>query len=431
MKTLLKSLVVKILVFEARILLKRHKPTIIAITGSVGKTTTKDAIYVAIKDQFKSVRKSEKSYNSEIGVPLTVLGLSNAWSNPFLWFRNIIDGFFTSLFSRQYPDVLVLETGIDRPGDMESLVSWLTPDVVILTRLPEVPVHVEYFKTPEAVVAEKMKLVTAMKPNGVLIYNRDDMVIEAQLPTVLQRRVGFGRFLEADYQASNDRVVYYDDRPSGVGFLVRYQGVSQEIVVNGTVGTHCVYSCTAAVAVAVELGLSFETTIKALSTLDVTSGRMRLISGLKGSQLIDDTYNSSPVACEHALETLRELKYASRKIVVLGDMLELGRFSVDEHRRIGALVSEVADVLLTVGVRARGIAEGALSAGMHESVIFQYDDVARAGRELQALLKLGDFVLIKASQGIRAERIVEEVMAEPERASELLARQSREWQNIA
>jgi UDP-N-acetylmuramyl pentapeptide synthase len=124
------------------------------------------------------------------------------------------------------------------------------------------------------------------------------------------------------------------------------------------------------------------------------------------------------------------MQYAKRKIAVLGDMLELGKFSSQEHLRIGGVAAECADVVITVGVRARQIAEGALNHGVPESNVFQYDDVARAGRELQAMLRAGDVVLVKASQGIRAERIIEEVMADPEQAGQLLVRQDRAWKRI-
>jgi UDP-N-acetylmuramoyl-tripeptide--D-alanyl-D-alanine ligase len=430
MKAFLKSIVVTILVAEANILLKRHKPKIVAVTGSVGKTTTKDAIFAAIKNNIYA-RKSEKSFNSDIGVPLTVLGLPNAWNNPLLWLRNIVEGLLIALFSRTYPEVLILEAGIDRPGDMERLTKWLKPDIVVLTKLPAVPVHVEFFSSPEAVVEEKMKLVSALRPEGVLVYNHDDTVIEEQLPRVLQRKVGFGRYTETDFIARADRTVYRDDQPVGVSFTLSQYGNEHEVVVLDTIGSQLVYACSAAIAVADELSVPIEAAVESLRTFRAPNGRMRLIPGIKSTLLIDDTYNSSPVAVEQALTTLQELNYARRKIVVLGDMLELGRFSTDEHRRIGTLVPNAAQILFTVGVRARTIAEGALAAGMSEKHIFQYDDVARAGRELQAILNPGDVVLVKASQGIRAERIVEEVMKDPEQAPEMLVRQDEAWVNIA
>jgi UDP-N-acetylmuramoyl-tripeptide--D-alanyl-D-alanine ligase len=426
MKDFCKHIVVSILSYQAKVLLKRHHPTIIAITGNVGKTTTKDAVYAAIKNSL-ATRKSEKSFNSEIGVPVTVLGLNNAWSNPFLWIKNIIDGFFIAFFSKEYPAVLVLEMGIDRPGDMEKITTWVKPDIVVLTRLPSVPVHIEYFNTPEQVVEEKMKLVKALKPEGTLVYNADDTLIIKEIPGVLQRAIGFSRYLPSAYQGSEDKIVYQDDEPVGTTFTISYQGHAETVQIGGTVGTQHVYACTAAVAVAGALGVFEGDAVQGLKELRTPNGRMRIIKGLKGTTLIDDTYNSSPTACEQALQTLSEVKYAKRKIAILGDMLELGKFSTDEHKKIGALVSKSADVLITVGVRAQKFAEGALAAGMDESNMLQYDDSVSAGRELQALLQPGDVVLVKASQGIRAERIVEEVMADPLSASELLVRQEDEW----
>jgi UDP-N-acetylmuramoyl-tripeptide--D-alanyl-D-alanine ligase len=429
MKKIFKTIVVSILTAEAAFLLRRKKPTIVAITGSVGKTSTKDAIYAAVKGSIKA-RKSQKSFNSDIGVPLTVLGLPNGWSNPFLWLKNIFDGFLTAVFSRDYPDVLILETGIDNPGDMEKLTQWMKPDLVVLTRLPNIPVHVEAFKSPEAVVAEKMKLVTALKASGKLIFNNDDSIIQAQLPDVLQQLVSFSRYLPADFQASADKIVYADDKPIAVEFVLTHLGEKHKVQLNDTVGTQHMYAVCAAIAVANELGVDVKTAISSVQSLRTPNGRMRLIPALKSSLLIDDTYNSSPIATESALQALAEVKYADRKIAVLGDMLELGKFSAEQHKQIGQKVADVAQVLFTVGVRARGIAEGALAGGMAESNIFQYDDVQRAGQELQAFLKSGDVVLVKASQGIRAERIIEEVMDAPEQASDLLVRQDAVWKTV-
>jgi UDP-N-acetylmuramoyl-tripeptide--D-alanyl-D-alanine ligase len=430
MKATFRSIITAILIAEASILLRRHKPRIISVTGSVGKTSTKDAIFAAVKNNVYA-RKSEKSFNSEIGVPLTVLGLPNAWNNPFLWFRNLLEGFFIAFFSRSYPEVLILETGIDRPGDMERLTRWLKPDIVVLTRLPEVPVHVEYFSSPQAVIEEKMKIVQALQPEGVCIYNNDDSLIQARLPEILQKKVGFGRYQETDFTIRDDSTVYQDDQPVGTRFGIIHFGNRYEILINDTIGTPLAYACAAAIAVADELSVPIEAAIASLQDLRTPNGRMRLIPGIKATLIIDDTYNASPVAVEQALSSLLEIRYAKRKIVVLGDMLELGKFSTDEHLRIGSLVPKTAQILFTVGVRARAIAEGALAAGMSEKHIFQYDDALKAGRELQALITAGDMILVKASQGIRAERIVEEIMAEPEQAHELLVRQEKAWQDIA
>ncbi|MCA9362335.1 hypothetical protein KC906_03085, partial [Candidatus Kaiserbacteria bacterium] len=249
MKRVFKSIVVRILTAEASVLIRRMKPKVIAVTGSVGKTSTKDAIFAAIKNNIYA-RKSEKSFNSEIGVPLTVLGLPNAWNNPLYWLWNIVDGFFTAFFTRDYPEVLILETGIDRPGDMKRLTRWVQPDIVVLTRLPSVPVHVEYFKTPEAVVEEKFKLIEALKPDGVLIYNHDDTAITERLAGVLQRQVGFGRYVPTDFTTRDDKVVYQDDQPTGVEFLIERYGNAYKVHLRNTIGMQHAYACAAAAAVA-------------------------------------------------------------------------------------------------------------------------------------------------------------------------------------
>lgn len=429
MKSFFKQIVVSILTAEAKLLLNRAKPKIIAITGSVGKTTTKDAIYHVLKDHVRA-RKSEKSFNSEIGVPLSVLGLGNAWNNPFLWLKNLVDGFFIAAFPHKYPEVLVLEMGVDRPGDMALLTDWIKPDVVVLTRLPRVPVHVEYFDTPEAVIAEKMKLVEALKPDGILVYNHDDEEVIKVAEGVRQQAIGYSRYAPSQFFASGDQVFYEGNLPGGVEFKVRY--INEEVPVRfaGALGVQNTHSVTAACAVASIFDVSLAEAAKAVSSFVPPPGRMRIVPGLKGTLIIDDTYNSSPVAAERALSSLFEMKGFKRKIAVLGDMLELGRYSVSEHEKVGEQAAEGSDVIITVGVRAQGIAKQALAFGFSEKDIYQFDEVEKAGKELQSLIEEGDVILVKGSQGMRMERIVKEIMAEPKRSKELLVRQSEVWQKL-
>ena len=339
----------------------------------------------------------------------------------------MLDGFFIAFFSREYPTYLILETGVDRPGDMSKLTQWLTPNIVVLTRFPDIPVHVEYFATPEAVIKEKMQLATALAPDGVIVYNHDDELIKAELVGVRQQAIGYGRYLPTQFNASADEIVYNDDVPVGIGFTVNFVAESVSVRVNGAIGVPLVYTYTGAMAVAAQCGISLIEAAKALSAHEPPNGRMRIIKGLKGSILLDDTYNSSPIATEQALATLKEVKHAKRKIAVLGDMLELGKYSATEHERIGSIVADVADALFTVGVRSRKTAEGALEFGLDEEHIFQYEEGAKAGKELQAYLQPGDVVLIKGSQGLRMEKVVEEVMAHPEEASYTLVRQDTAW----
>ncbi len=429
MKHLFKKIVVTILTYEARVLLKRTKPYIIAVTGSVGKTSTKDAIFAVLKD-YKRTRKSDKSFNSEIGVPLSVLGLPNAWSNPVMWCKNFIEGFFVAFFSSHYPEVLVLETGVDRPGDMAKLTAWLKPDMVVMTRLPDVPVHVEYFGTPEAVVAEKMQLLAALKPTGVFIYNHDDMQLQAAAKEVRQQAFGYGREMPTHVTASRDRILYNDDMPVGTACEISYLAETATFKVYGALGLQSIYSYIAACAVGVALEVPLSHCAEVLAQYEPPAGRMRIVPGIKSTLIIDDTYNASPIAVEASLQTLKELRGFKRRIAVLGDMLELGQYSSREHERIGTLAASCVDMLLTVGVRSCKIAEGALENGLSEKNILQYDESTQAGKELQNIVQLGDVILVKASQGIRAEKIVEEIMAEPNRAPELLARQDTTWRSM-
>ena len=167
--------------------------------------------------------------------------------------------------------------------------------------------------------------------------------------------------------------------------------------------------------------------VEALAKFKTPKGRSRVIEGIKGTYIIDDTYNSSPVAAEAAIATLSQFKTLGKKIAVLGDMLELGKYAVAEHKRIGALAGGVCDTLLCVGVRARYMAEGAEAGGLSEKNIFQFDDAREAGKFLEQLIKTGDVILVKGSQSMRMERVVEEIMAHPEQKEELLVRQEEEW----
>jgi len=426
MKQFFKNIIVAIITFEAKVLLKRRKPKIIAITGSVGKTSAKDAIYTVLKDHVHA-RKSQKSYNSEIGVPLSVLGLENGWNNPLLWLKNIFDGAIVAFISRDYPEVLVLEVGVDRPGDMHTLTQWVQPDIVVLTRLPDVPVHVEYFNAPEDVIAEKMQLVHALKEDGVLIYNNDDEKIRSEVVNVRQQSFGFSRYSPSHFTTCSDEVIYKDGKVVGVECMLEHIGEKTMFQVYGSLGVQHAYNYAAAIAVGTQFDISLFDASKALASHMPPQGRMRLIEGVKDTVVLDDTYNSSPVAAEQALQTVKELQGVGKKIAVLGDMLELGRYSVREHERIGERAVASVDILITIGLRSRKIAQGALDHGMDESKIFQYEDIQRAGTKLLQMIEENDVILVKASQSVRAERLVKRLMKNPGDAPKLLARQSKKW----
>lgn len=427
MKNLFKKIVSKILQFESTLILRKYNPKIVAVTGSVGKTSTKDAIFSVMASSF-FVRKSEKSFNSDIGIPLTIIGCENAWNNPIKWLKNIWTGFSLIIFKEKYPEWLVIEVGADRPGDIKGISKWLKPDIAVLTRFAKTPVHVEFFRSRENLIREKEYLVDALKHDGVLVANADDEDVMKMASNVKSKILTYGIFGDAEVRASKISIDY-SPKPSGMLFKVEHSGNSVPVVIKGSLGLQNIYSSLAAISVGISQGINIIKANEGLLKHEPPKGRMRIIEGIKNTTIIDDTYNSSPVALHSALEILKEVKTSSRRIAVLADMMELGKFSVQEHYEIGKIVAESSDILLTVGVRARKIAEGALDNEMSEKNIFQFDNSIEAGDFIKDMLKDGDIVLVKGSQSTRMERLVEKIMVEPEKASEILVRQEEEWKN--
>lgn len=426
MREFFKKIIIFILNLEARICIWRHKPKIIAITGSVGKTSTKDAVFSVLKDSFY-VRKSEKSFNSEIGLPLSILGLENAWNNPFYWILNIFLGLYKAVFSLHYPEWLILELGVDHPGDMEKVSKWLKTDIVVFTQFGTVPVHVEFFNSPEEIIKEKSKLLHSLKKDGVLILNYDDRNVLALKEKSLNKTITFGFSEDVDMQASNADILYEDGRPSGTIFRADYSGNSLPVRIAGALGRGHIYPALVALSVGLALNMNIFKISEVLSSHRAPLGRMNIIEGVSGSIIIDDTYNSSPVAVGEALSTLEKIETSGRKIAVLGDMMELGRYSDEEHKKVGELASSVADIIVAVGIRAKGIAESALLSGMSENNVLKFDSSIEAGDKLKNLVKEDDVILVKGSQSMRMERVVEKLMAKPDDKKKLLVRQDKEW----
>jgi UDP-N-acetylmuramoyl-tripeptide--D-alanyl-D-alanine ligase len=428
-KNIFKKITAKILELLARAILRKYRPKVIAITGSVGKTSTKDAIYAVISKSFYA-RKSEKSFNSDIGIPLTIIGCNNAWLNPIKWLQNFWRGISLILFKNAYPEWLVLEVGADRPGDIKKVSEWLKPDLVVVTKFAKVPVHIEYFKSRDEVISEKGHLVNALKHDGILVLNSDDADVFAFRNKTTNKILTYGLLGDAKIRATNYSVYYSEDslEPFGVHFKVEYEGNCLPVKIIGTLGSNNIYSALAALAVGVSLGLNMVEAAGNLSRFVPPRGRMNLIKGVNKSTIIDDTYNSSPVALISALETLRDIKTRKRKIAILGDMMELGRHTVESHKEAGVLTATVCDLLVTVGLRSRSLAESAIDSGLDEDSVLQFDNSVEAGNYIKEIIKEGDIILVKGSQSTRMEKVVKEIMAEPGQASELLVRQEEEWQ---
>lgn len=430
MKEVFKYVIVNILEIEARLVLKKYQPRIIAVTGSVGKTSAKDAIYEVLRES-EHVRKSEKSFNSEIGIPLTILGRPNAWGSVTGWLANILYGINLILFKHSYPKVLVLEVGADRPGDIERVGKWLKPDIAMVTWLGELPVHVEFFESPEALFREKAFLVKALKPNGVLILNGDDEKTREMADYTDATTVMYGLEEDVHIRASHIQPFYKRGKrvktPAGVQCKVEANEVQSLLRITGALGKGYVYTALAGFAVGSVRGLSSEYITKRLSEFETTRGRMRLIEGKESTTIIDDTYNSSPVAVTEALNALKNIEVSGKRIAVLGDMLELGAYSVEAHKEMGRQAAASCDIFVSVGVRSQTALRIAQEAGMSEQKTYMAKDATEAAKFVESILEKGDIVLVKASQSVRLERVVESLMKEPEQARQLLVRQDEAW----
>src|SRR3989344_3856775 len=228
-KNVLKSILQKILAGLARRVIRRYEPIIIGITGSVGKTSTRDAIAVVARKRY-SVRTAEKNYNTEMGLPLTILGMEHYGRNIFLWAIHLAAAFFRITFDREsYPEALVLEYGIDRPGDMDVLISIVRPHIAVFTSIGDIPVHVEYFRDPEALVAEKTKLAAATPADGYVILNYDDSRVLAMKTRAHAKIVTYGKSLGADVRVMNSELQMKKDDifgeiPDGMSFKIHYKG---------------------------------------------------------------------------------------------------------------------------------------------------------------------------------------------------------------
>jgi UDP-N-acetylmuramoyl-tripeptide--D-alanyl-D-alanine ligase len=440
MREKIKNLVVRILAKESRAVLQKHKPKIIAITGNIGKTTTKDFIYATLKSG--NVRAAEKSQNSEFGVCLTILGAKNAWNNLFSWMKiltvDFLESYFANFRKEMYPEKIILEIGADHPGDIKHLTSFVKPDLVILTAFQKIPTHGEFFRTIEEHIREKKYLVDALGVGGVIVYNADDLVMSKMARATIGLRdlklFSFGKD-GADVKILGSKNIY-NEKNILLGTAVKLSvnkggGVKEEIEVEllGVAGEAQNYSLAAAVCVGVALGLGLQNIGEAIkNNFAPTNSRMRILRGVNNCTIIDDSYNASPQAVENAAEALKKISTNSKKVVVLGHMAELGDKTKEAHIEQAKNIADVADVIIFSGRYNDFYLEGARQAKFPPEKIF----LASNSKEVieimnkNNLLGEGNLLFVKGSQSARLEKVVVEFLANKNDAV-LVCRQEQEW----
>ena len=430
---------------KAARVIARERPLVIAVTGSVGKSTTKQAIGAVLMADLpeRGVRVPMSSYNNELGLPLTIFGASAPGRNVFAWSGLIFKAWAMSVgLKRTGIKIFVLEMGADAPGNLEYLTRIAPPDIAVVTAITAgvdaslTPVHASNYPDVDALVEEKSWLVKRLKPGGMAILNADDPKVFAMRHLTAERVFTFGEADGTDIRILSKEIVG-EEVPTGLRVVLELYHRRHEIVIPGVYGSSIAYALAAACCTAYAIDALPEDLSFIPSHFSPAKGRARIIPGIKHTTLFDDTYNASPAAVIQSLRDLSTVKAkpGQRKIACLGEMRELGEKSSDMHRRVGVEAAKTGiDVLVCCGIFGAAMAEGALANGMRPDQVKVIKDTPEAGLFIQEILKPGDIVLAKASQGtletqgVRMERVIKELMAEPNRAAELLVRQESAWQ---
>ncbi len=426
----MKKIIQALLKAIAKIILKKYQPRVIGITGSVGKTSAKEAVYAVISAKFRA-RRGEKNYNNEIGLPLTIIGASSAGRSVMRWLAVFLRASKIIFFKdKNYPEILILEMGIDHPGDMEYLLSIAQPEIGILTFIGSV--HAEFFGTQEKLRQEKSLLIKNLDKSGYSIINYDNEGARKSIGESKAKVISYGMDEKANLRAQEIKYLFAEsaENPQGVNFKIMHNGAATPVLLPNVMGVNAIYAALSAAAVGIVLGMNMVEISQALKNMVSPKGRMNLLKGIKNTLIIDDTYNSEPQSAMAALRALKMIPAKNKRIAVLGDMLELGRYSEEAHSDLGGYLFKLGiNELVIIGERSLDIKQGALKSGMPEDAIFHFARSADAGIFIQERIKAGDVILVKGSQGMRMEKIVKEIMSEPQKAEELLVRQDKEWQN--
>ena len=419
MKATFRNLVLAILRLLARGQLKRSGAQIVGITGSKGKTSGKKALAAVLERRLK-VQASEGNLNSDFGTALTILGQNGA-RGVLGWLVVLLKALITRLKSMPALDVMVLEMGVDKPGDMKEILKLVKPHVMVFLNVKAEHMDEGQFPNRQAIFDDKGQACLAVPKEGWVVLNTDDAFVRQLDGKVIANVVRVGTGEEADLRAVNIKTDV-----DGLSFDLEFEGQVHPIRMPKVLGDCHVHIALAAIAV----GFIHEIPLKAIQlTLEdftLPPGRMSQIEGVNGSLLIDSSYNASPDSMEAALDVLA--LFPERRIAALGTMNELGELTESEHLKIGKLAAKKADMLITVGKYGKTLAEGAQRGGMSASDIHVFRSSKEAGEFLKEQLERGDTVLAKGSQnGVRMEHLVKRCMKEPEQARHLLIRQSPYW----
>lgn len=414
MKKLSKKLVARKLARKVQKLLRNKEVTIVAVTGSVGKTMAKVVIGKVLSQAYQ-VRFTEDSYNTDIGLPLSIFGLK---APPQLWDVLAWQRIFQKINTRikHYQDnVVVLEMADDELDDMLEFLSFIKPQYSVVTAVA--PVHMERLQTMDKVVQDNWQIARVAKH---VFYNADQAELRT-LGSKLNKAQGFG------FKQGKIRFTAISRNRQGYLRVTLKLNNSDYSFVTKLIAPQSLYSLLAAASVGSAMDMEPDQIVGRLKTIESVNGRMKLLRGLEGAQLIDDSYNSSPEAAKAALEVLAEFK--GHKIAVLGNMNELGNYTQTAHYEVGKAAAKAADVLVVIGRDAEThMVSGATDAGMSSDNIKIFKSPYEAGHFLKRIITKRDVVLIKGSQnGVFSEEVTRILLDPSIDPAEVLVRQSTTW----
>ncbi len=380
----------------ASYILNKLDVEVVGVTGSSGKTSTKEAT-AAVLERGSRVFKNFGNYNGRYGLPIAL--------------------------GRLLPQhqTAVLEMACDSYGEIEELSRMTSPRVGVVTVVNHT--HLEYLGSLDDIARENGKLVEALPDDGWAILNHDDPLVRAMRERASAQVVTYGTEAGADIRAQEVRT-----SRRGLQFRIQYEGSEFEAR-TPLLGRHNVYTALAAAGVGVAYGVDWEEILSALSHLNPVKGRLNPLPGVNDTLLLDDSFSASPASALAALDVLHELD-GGRKVAILGDMLRLGSYEEEGHRKVGRRAAEVVDYLVVKGDRARLIANEAQNAGLSRDRIFVTYTTDDAVRSVLDLMRPGDIVLVKGDVEARMEDVVERLILDPATASSVLVRQSAAWKQI-
>lgn len=355
---------------------------VVAITGSAGKTTTKDTIADFLSTSFRVV-KNKGNLNNHIGLPLSLLQL------------------------RDKPDVAVMELGMNHAGEIRTLVAIADPEVRVWTNVGDA--HLGFFASPDAIADAKAEILEAAEPHDVLVCNADDERVMFHATQFAGRMVTFG-----EAEGASVRATSIEDRGiDGMRALVTTP-VGERVIETPLLGRGNLANVLAATAVAIGFGISLDTIAERAAALRASDRRGAVHRLRGGVALVDDSYNSSPAALKRALDVIAKESRSARKVAVLGEMLELGAHAVERHEECGraAAAAGLAALFAVGGDPARALADAAIAAGMPAASVTCFEKSDAAAAPIAAALRAGDLVLVKGSRGTRTDLIADRIAEE-------------------